>query len=204
MVEFYFISLFITGLISIISTLFTLRRNKEKSLFSLLIWFIIRFSVECIVYVKKGDLEINFHPLFHSSILLESIVMLSFYIINSKKMKWKQLFYLVPIVLFLFENQVVSSIYSPCRIGNLGYNSIMVILLFEILVFHRKLISDKIRNISMILFLYHCIAFIYTLFIPNLRTNIDLMKMVYPVFFVSIVALNLTISYLLLCLKPKK
>lgn len=170
----------------------------------LLFFFIIRFSVEFIVFVKKADINFNFYPLFHYSIMLEGVVLICFYLSLLKTRKLMIFLLLLPLLYFLIETKFIGSISSPCRIGNLGYNLTAVILFFDMIIVKKNQLNETTRKVCKVLFLYHCIAFTYTLFIPNLRTNVELMKLVYPAFFIAVILLNITISKILLCRKPTK
>lgn len=165
----------------------------EKSLIS---WFIIRFVSELISYLFTFQFKLNTTPIFHISVLLESIFIILYFNEMNKFKKYFQLLLFIPALSFYFEIKYPGSIYKSNGISFMTYNILSALIMLKLLWNYEK-INEFSRPIIVALFIFHSVSFTYSIIENEIRNNDSLMQIVFPFFLLSIVSLNLYISYYL-------
>lgn len=163
-------------------------------------WFLTRFLADFSIFI--GILVFNdvFIIIMQTSIIIESVLLALLLKNRFDKVKFKLLL-LFPLLIFSIEivNFIVGG--SIIQLGFIFYNLLASILLFIGFV-KTQSISYTTDNTLKVLFIFHAVTFIYSLFDYIIRDNIDLMKIVYPLFLLIIVALN--IFYIINSWSPRK
>lgn len=163
-------------------------------------WFLTRFLADFSIFI--GILVFNdvFIIIMQTSIIIESVLLALLLKNRFDKDKFKLLL-LFPLLIFSIEivNFIVGG--SIIQLGFIFYNLLASILLFIGFV-KTQSISYTTDNTLKVLFIFHAVTFIYSLFDYIIRDNIDLMKIVYPLFLLIIVALN--IFYIINSWSPRK
>ncbi len=174
--------------------------NKPVENKVLYFWFLARFLTDFSIFI--GILLFNdvFFIIMQTSIIIESVLLALLLKNRFDKDKFKLLL-LFPLLIFLIEtgNFIVGG--SIIQLGFIFYNLLASILLF-IGFIKTHSISYTTDNTLKVLFIFHAVTFIYSLFDYIIRDNIDLMKIVYPLFLLIIVALN--IFYIINSWSPRK
>ena len=192
---YYFVVLFFFEALAFAGVLRFLWKNKDYRFVPLLLWICVRFTSEFITYVHRTEADFPHFTTSHVSIFIEALLIIHFYRNFRTKEDKSYVLYLVPLVLFILETQFISSIVKPNQLGNLGY-TVVSILLFLDLILRKDKSMPLLSKLSNVLFSYHCITFPYLIFIAYIRTNTDLMQLVYPAFLAIIVLLNSILFYL--------
>jgi hypothetical protein len=169
--------------------------SNDKISFSLIIWLIIRLLSDSLAFLLILKFRLNNFPVFHVSILIEAILISNFFHgFFTSKVEFRILTYLIPVTIFILETQFLGSIFSANRISFMSYNLMTSILMF-ILIWNIKRINIFDQSIIKALFVFHSISFIYSISENVIRVNNDLMSLILPIFLVSIISLNLFLSY---------
>jgi hypothetical protein len=176
---------------------FSKKPVENKVLF---FWFLTRFLTDFSVFI--GILVFNhvFIIIMQTSIIIESVLLAVLLKNRFDKDKFKLLL-LFPLLIFSIEivNFIVGG--SIIQLGFIFYNLLASILLFMGFIKTHS-ISYTTHNMLKVLFIFHAVTFIYSLFDYIIRDNIDLMKIVYPLFLLIIVTLN--IFYIINSWSPRK
>lgn len=192
--KFYFLLLLVGGATPLVVLIFALRKKYEGYLLPIFCWLFVRLVTDIIVFGNRENGSSVYSPFVHLSILVETILLIHFFLKNSSSLKYGLLLYLFPILVFVLETQVFSSIFQPNRIAIFSDNFLIVLLMFVLLF--KQTTLKKSQSIVKLLFLYHAIAVVYFIFIKQLRVNLELMQLIYPVFLVVITSFNLLMSLL--------
>lgn len=172
-------------------------RDKNNVLISfLLAWTSIRLIADGISFVLKFQLNLNIFPVFHTSILIEGILITSFYSRLNKKGKSLSWLLILPVIFFCFDVTLWSSIFESNGMSFMLYNLLSVILMFKLLT-NLNTIEYNYRPIVKAMFIFHSVSFIYSIVEHVIRINDEMMQIAYPIFLLSIVSLNLYIFYYL-------
>lgn len=193
MVKLYFSLLIFSSLIPVVISLNYFRKKNDFSILPIFLWVLIRFLSDLIVFINRENSSTVYSPFVHVAILIESLLLINFFFKNSKTIKYGLLLYAIPFLVFIIETQYVRSIFQTTQIGILSYN-FLIVLLMLVLIFNRNTHTNNHRSFIKVLFLYHAISFSYFVFIKQLRENLPLMQIIYPVFLVMVVSMNITIS----------
>lgn len=193
MVKLYFSFLILSGLIPILISLNYFRKKNDFSILPIFLWVLIRLLSDIIVFINRENSSTVYSPFVHVAILLESVLLINFFLKNSKTIKYGLLLYAIPFLVFIIETQFVRSIFQTTQIGVLCY-SFLIVLLMLVLILNQNTHSNQHRSFIKVLFLYHASSFGYFVFIKQLRENLPLMQIIYPVFLVMVVSMNITIS----------
>lgn len=163
-------------------------------------WFLTRFLADFSVFIGIIVFNHVFIIIMQTSIIIESVLLVLLLKNRFDKVKFKLLL-LFPLLIFSIEivNFIVGG--SIIQLGFIFYNLLASILLFIGFV-KTQSISYTTDNTLKVLFIFHAVTFIYSLFDYIIRDNIDLMKIVYPLFLLIIVALN--IFYIINSWSPRK
>lgn len=196
----YWSILLSTGFIAVLFGAFFNFLNKPVENKVLYFWFLTRFLADFSIFI--GILVFNdvFIIIMQTSIIIESVLLALLLKNRFDKDKFKLLL-LFPLLIFSIEivNFIVGG--SIIQLGFIFYNLLASILLFIGFV-KTQSISYTTDNTLKVLFIFHAVTFIYSLFDYIIRDNIDLMKIVYPLFLLIIVALN--IFYIINSWSPRK
>lgn len=193
MVKLYFSLLIFSSLIPVLFILNYFRKKNDFSILPIFLWVLIRFLSDLIVFINRENSSTVYSPFVHVAILIESLLLINFFLKNSKTIKYGLLLYAIPFLVFIIETQYVRSIFQTTQIGILSYN-FLIVLLMLVLIFNRNRHTNNHRSFIKVLFLYHAISFSYFVFIKQLRENLPLMQIIYPVFLFVVVSMNITIS----------
>lgn len=193
MVKLYFSLLIFSSLIPVVISLNYFRKKNDFSILPIFLWVLIRFLSDLIVFINRENSSTVYSPFVHVAILIESLLLINFFLKNSKTIKYGLLLYAIPFLVFIIETQYVRSIFQTTQIGILSYN-FLIVLLMLVLIFNRNTHTNNHRSFIKVLFLYHAISFSYFVFIKQLRENLPLMQIIYPVFLFVVVSMNITIS----------
>lgn len=193
MVKLYFSLLIFSSLIPVVISLNYFRKKNDFSILPIFLWVLIRFLSDLIVFINRENSSTVYSPFVHVAILIESLLLINFFFKNSKTIKYGLLLYAIPFLVFIIETQYVRSIFQTTQIGILSYN-FLIVLLMLVLIFNRNTHTNNHRSFIKVLFLYHAISFSYFVFIKQLRENLPLMQIIYPVFLFVVVSMNITIS----------
>ena len=193
MVKLYFSLLIFSSLIPVVISLNYFRKKNDFSILPIFLWVLIRFLSDLIVFINRENSSTVYSPFVHVAILIESLLLINFFLKNSKTIKYGLLLYAIPFLFFIIETQYVRSIFQTTQIGILSYN-FLIVLLMLVLIFNRNRHTNNHRSFIKVLFLYHAISFSYFVFIKQLRENLPLMQIIYPVFLFVVVSMNITIS----------
>jgi len=196
LVKLYFSFLILSGLIPILISLNYFRKKNDLSILPIFLWILIRLISDLIVYINRGNSSSVYSPFIHVAVLIESVLLINFFLKNSEKNKYGVLLYIIPFLVFIFETQFFSSIFQTIQIAVLCYNSLTVLLML-FLIFNQNTYTNKHISFIKVLFLYHANSFVYFVFIKQLRENLQLMQIIYPVFLFIVVSLNITISQII-------
>lgn len=193
MVKLYFLLLIFSSLIPVVISLNYFRKKNDFSILPIFLWVLIRLLSDIIVFINSENSSTVYSPFVHVAILIESLLLINFFLKNSKTIKYGLLLYAIPFLVFIIETQYVRSIFQTTQIGILSYN-FLIVLLMLVLIFNRNTHTNNHRSFIKVLFLYHAISFSYFVFIKQLRENLPLMQIIYPVFLFVVVSMNITIS----------
>ena len=193
MVKLYFSLLIFSSLIPVVISLNYFRKKNDFSILPIFLWVLIRLLSDIIVFINSENSSTVYSPFVHVAILIESLLLINFFLKNSKTIKYGLLLYAIPFLVFIIETQYVRSIFQTTQIGILSYN-FLIVLLMLVLIFNRNRHTNNHRSFIKVLFLYHAISFSYFVFIKQLRENLPLMQIIYPVFLFVVVSMNITIS----------
>lgn len=193
MVKLYFSLLIFSSLIPVVISLNYFRKKNDFSILPIFLWVLIRLLSDIIVFINSENSSTVYSPFVHVAILIESLLLINFFFKNSKTIKYGLLLYAIPFLVFIIETQYVRSIFQTTQIGILSYN-FLIVLLMLVLIFNRNTHTNNHRSFIKVLFLYHAISFSYFVFIKQLRENLPLMQIIYPVFLFVVVSMNITIS----------
>lgn len=193
MVKLYFSLLIFSSLIPVVISLNYFRKKNDFSILPIFLWVLIRLLSDIIVFINSENSSTVYSPFVHVAILIESLLLINFFFKNSKTIKYGLLLYAIPFLVFIIETQYVRSIFQTTQIGILSYN-FLIVLLMLVLIFNRNRHTNNHRSFIKVLFLYHAISFSYFVFIKQLRENLPLMQIIYPVFLFVVVSMNITIS----------
>lgn len=193
MVKLYFSLLIFSSLIPILISLNYFRKKNDFSILPIFLWVLVRLFSDIIVFINRENSSTVYSPFVHVAILIESVLLINFFLKNSKTIKYGLLLYAIPFLVFVIETQFVSSIFHTTQIGILSY-SFLIVLLMLVLILNQNTHTNKHRSFIKVLFLYHAISFGYFVYIKQLRENLLLMQIIFPVFLVLVVSMNLTIS----------
>ncbi len=193
MVKLYFSLLIFSSLIPVVISLNYFRKKNDFSILPIFLWVLIRLLSDIIVFINSENSSTVYSPFVHVAILIESLLLINFFLKNSKTIKYGLLLYAIPFLVFIIETQYVRSIFQTTQIGILSYN-FLIVLLMLVLIFNRNTHTNNHRSFIKVLFLYHAISFSYFVFIKQLRENLPLMQIIYPVFLFVVVSMNITIS----------
>lgn len=193
MVKLYFSLLIFSSLIPVVIILNYFRKKNDFSILPIFLWVLIRLLSDIIVFINSENSSTVYSPFVHVAILIESLLLINFFLKNSKTIKYGLLLYAIPFLVFIIETQYVRSIFQTTQIGILSYN-FLIVLLMLVLIFNRNTHTNNHRSFIKVLFLYHAISFSYFVFIKQLRENLPLMQIIYPVFLFVVVSMNITIS----------
>ena len=197
MISLYLCILFISEIFPVIAGLIFLKKKSDFHIQLLTAWFLVRFLTDTITYLLKINFEISVFPFYHVSILIESLILINFYLHLNKNNTFKvKILYLIPIIIFLVEIFFFSSIFQVNKIGFMFYNFIVSSLLLSLLLKFNK-IDRYLLPIVKALFVFHSVSFFYSLFETFFRINSELMAIVYPVFLIFILSLNLFYTFYL-------
>jgi hypothetical protein len=188
--KFYIFSLLITGFISVLACLL-FQYNKNGLLKkSIIAWIATRFIGDVLTITLKELFNQNVYPIFHSAILLEAFLMILYFLSMKKTFSKNTYFlFLIPIVAFIFDLFFFGGLFQDPRLGYIFYYFLSCILLFVLLKDSK--IVDRL-NVLVIksLFLFHVIQFVYCLFDSDIRASTELMFLIYPIFFLSVISFN--------------
>jgi hypothetical protein len=188
--KFYIFSLLITGFISVLACLL-FQYNKNGLLKkSIIAWIATRFIGDVLTITLKELFNQNVYPIFHSAILLEAFLMILYFLSMKKTFSKNTYFlFLIPIVAFIFDLFFFGGLFHDPRLGYIFYYFLSCILLFVLLKDSK--IVDRL-NVLVIksLFLFHAIQFVYCLFDSEIRASTELMFLIYPIFFLSVISFN--------------
>jgi hypothetical protein len=193
LVKLYFSLLIFSSLIPVVISLNYFRKKNDFSILPIFLWVLIRLLSDIIVFINSENSSTVYSPFVHVAILIESLLLINFFLKNSKTIKYGLLLYAIPFLVFIIETQYVRSIFQTTQIGILSYN-FLIVLLMLVLIFNRNTHTNNHRSFIKVLFLYHAISFSYFVFIKQLRENLPLMQIIYPVFLFVVVSMNITIS----------
>jgi hypothetical protein len=199
--EYSFFLLLVSGAIPVVVISYSLWKKYEGYHLPIFCWFLIRFITDLIVFVNRENPSSVYAPVVHVSILVETMLLIHFFLKNRTAIRYAYLLYLLPIFIFVLETVVLSSIFQTNRIANFT-NDFLIVLLMFVLLLNQRATQKKNHSIIKLLFLYHAIAFVYFIFIKQLRGNLQLIQLIYPVFLLVIASFNIAISYLFWS-KPK-
>jgi hypothetical protein len=195
--KLYIFLLFSTGTLAVISCFLFNKKKNELLRKSVVLWFTIRLLGDIISYILKIKLNLNLYPVFHFSILIEGMLMIN-YFQSMKRMYTKRSYYLylIPIIGFIIDVSFIGSIIQNPRLGYFFYYLLCSILLFNLLKSSIEL--DRFNFVIVkVLFVFHAVLFIYTLFDNIIRKDTVLMPLAYPLFLLFVISLNLFFSYFL-------
>ncbi len=195
--QLYIFLLFSTGALAVFSCFLFNNKKNELLRKSVVLWFTIRLLGDIISYILKMKLNLNLYPVFHISILIEAMVMIN-YFQSMKRMYTKRSYYLylIPIIGFIIDVSFIGSIIQNPRLGYFFYYLLCSILLFILLKSSMEL--DRFNFVIVkVLFVFHAVLFIYTLFDNIIRKDTVLMPLAYPLFLLFVISLNLFFSYFL-------
>lgn len=168
--------------------------SKKINLY-LIIWFAIKCISDISALVVDQIFGLNFFPIFHISVLLENLLLISyvkgFIKLTSFKYRW---FYILPFIIFLVEIIFFNSIYELNKIS-LITNYLSISILLFISLFSSKKIEKSEFPVVRSLFVFHCISFIYFLFDPFRRFNDYISEWIYPIYAMFAIFLNLHFLY---------
>lgn len=196
MIAYYIYSLLIFGFLPIIA-ISTFWNRSKPLIISLLVWFILRFLADLFAHFFYQYFELNIYPIFHISVLLEALALITFFIsLDKNPSKKKQWIYLIPIVVFVLETIFTGSLFQVNRLSIVSYNLLISVLMMRLLVYYDKIDSFLVPIVKS-LFVFHVVSFISSLFEHVLRINSEMMSFVYPGFLLLILSLNLFFTYYL-------
>jgi hypothetical protein len=166
----------------------------------LFFWFLTRFLADFSVFIGIIVFNHVFIIIMQASIIIESVLLVLLLKNRFDKVKYKLLL-LFPLLIFSIEivNFIVGG--SIIQLGFIFYNLLASIILFMGFI-QTHSISYATHKMLKVLFIFHAVTFIYSLFDYVIRDNIDLMKIVYPLFLLIIVTLN--IFYIINSWSPRK
>ncbi len=194
MYHFYVISLLVSSIAPILASILYLTTKKDFQIKLLTIWFLIRIVSDSSSILLKDFYDINVYPFFHISVLLESLVLICFFLSQVNiPTKNKFIISLIPVLIFVFEAIVFKGFFNVNHYGIMCYNLIVSLLMLNLLLRHES-IRIKLIPIIKAIFILHAISFIYSIAEVKIRMNIELMPIVYPIFLFSVVIFNLFIS----------
>lgn len=185
----YWTILLSTGFIAALSgALFNFFKKplENKVLF---FWYLTRFTADIAVFICFLIFDKVFFIIFQTSVIFETVLLSV--LLNKAFVKDKfKLLHLFPLLILLIEifNFLING--KIIQLGFIFYNLIASILLLVVLLKMHG-INKTNFNTFKILFVFHAVSFIYSLFDNIIRDNIDLMKLVYPIFLFTIVFLNI-------------
>lgn len=191
MLNIYLVVLFTSGIIPVISGFLFFKNKKDRRVFILTAWFLLRFITDITTTFLKIKLNICVFPFYHFSIFIESILIIYlFNSLTSSKWRLKQLIYFLPIVSLFLETVIFSSLFEANRYGFIFYNILVVSMVMWLFVFEKK--PDKfIDPILKMLLVFHAVSLFYSFFEHIIRSDKNLMSLVYPIFLILIMSLNL-------------
>ncbi len=191
LLNIYLVVLFTSGIVPIISGFIFLNNKKDKRVFILTSWFLFRFITDITTTFLKIKFNICVFPFYHFSIFLESILIIFlFNLLTSSRCRLKKLIYFLPIVSLLLETVIFGSLFEANRYGFIFYNILVVSLVMWLFVFEKK--PDKfIDPILKMLLVFHAVSLFYSFFEHIIRRDKNLMSLVYPIFLMLIMSLNL-------------
>lgn len=204
MILFYTYLSFLLGsgfLVVLAASIFKYYKSKIST--SLISWLIIRLISDLTSYILKMHFDFNIFPVFHISILIESILLLQYLIeLLGTKNKARFLLFLIPVIIFILETCYFSSILTINRISLMSYNSLMTFLTIY-LIYNIEQIDEFNRPIIKALFIYHSVGFIQSIFEHIIRVNQETMIYILPLFLSIVVCLNFFITYYLWSMRKK-
>ena len=197
MTTIYLFILFISDLFPVIAGFLFLKNKRNIHIQLLTVWFLIRFLTDTITYILKINFEFSVFPFYHVSILIEGFLLIYFFdTINKNSTYLFKTLYLIPIIIFLLETLFFSSIFHINNLSFIVYNCLISILLLSLLIKINK-VDYYLLPIVKAFFVFHSVSFIYSLFENFIRLNSELMPIVYPVFLLLIMSLNLFFTFYL-------
>jgi hypothetical protein len=199
----YLVVLFTSGIIPVISGFLFFKNKKDRRVFILTAWFLLRFITDITTTFLKIKFNICVFPFYHFSIFIESILIIHlFNSLTSSKWRLKQLIYFLPIVSLFLETVIFSSLFEANRYGFILYNILVVFLVMWLYVYEKK--PDKFIDPILKMFLvFHAVSLFYSFFEHIIRNDINLMSLVYPVFLMLIMSLNLYFGIYLWLMRKK-
>jgi hypothetical protein len=193
----YIYSLFSTGILSVLSCFLFKKKNNHLLKKSIVLWFTIRLLADSISYILKIKFNLNLYPVFHFSILIEGMLIINYFqSIRRIYTKRSYYLYLIPIIAFSIDVNFISSIFQNPRLGYFFYYILCSILLFILLKSSIEINQFNFVVIK-VLFVFHSVLFIYSLFENLIRKDSVLMPIIYPLFLLFVISLNLFFSYFL-------
>jgi hypothetical protein len=193
----YIYSLFSTGILSVLSCFLFKKKNNHLLKKSIVLWFTIRLLADSISYILKIKLNLNLYPVFHFSILIEGMLIINYFqSIRRIYTKRSYYLYLIPIIAFIIDVNFISSIFQNPRLGYFFYYILCSILLFILLKSSIEINQFNFVVIK-VLFVFHSVLFVYSLFENLIRKDSVLMPIIYPLFLLFVISLNLFFSYFL-------
>jgi hypothetical protein len=197
LVTIYLFFLFVSELFPVVAGFIFLNKKYDFHIQLLTAWFLVRFLTDTITYLLKINFELSVFPFYHVSILIEGVILIYFFVsINKNSTYIIKTLYLIPIIIFLMETLFFSSIFQTNNLSFIVYNCLISILLLTLLIKINK-VDYYLLPIVKAFFVYHSVSFFYSLFETFFRINSELMAIVYPVFLLFILSLNLFYTFYL-------
>jgi hypothetical protein len=190
LIQLYIYILIVSGFFPL-AVIFLNRRNCTKSLHvSFILWLASRFTSDVTAHFFYEYIGISVFPVFHISILVESLLIIWYFFHISKSLNgYLKIIYLIPIAIFLLETQVFGSIFTTNRFGLMSYYTIVSALMLTLL-FSNNRIEQIDLTIIRVLFVFHAVSFVHSIFEHLLRTNQETMALIYPFVLLLIVSIN--------------
>jgi hypothetical protein len=192
----YLILLFGSGFVATCAAIiFRIKSNLIN--LQIIAWLLVRFLADILSYILKFNFNLNVYPVFNISVTIEFLLIISYYLITSRNQnKIRVLFYLIPIALLFFDLIVFNAFFTANGISYVFYNLISTILMLTLLFKQEEMLSFD-RLIAKSMFVFHSISFIYSIIEYKIRINDQIMQIVYPLFFLNVIGLNIYISFMI-------
>lgn len=191
LLNFYITSNIIAGLISVVSVfIIRIKRFYGPLATILLLWYLIKFLSD----ILATTIDLIFHknpiPIFHISTLLETILMVFFFKLNTNRFKKITSFLIIfPLMALFFDVVINGTFFEISTFGHVLSFSLTTLLLFILLTEH-KTINLQYLTIIRVFFFYHTIVLFYSLFQEMIRSDSKFFDFCYPIFFIINLLMN--------------
>lgn len=161
-----------------------------------LTWLSIRLISEVICFFVQFYFKGNINSVFLVSVFLEEISIIWYYNHTGEKLNFFTWLYTIPTFFIIFDFIYPETIYKTNGLSFIFYNALATFLMLKRLITINS-VDVFNRSIILALFIFHSLSFVYSMVEHLVRTDLFLMKLLYPVFLSLIVGFNSFISYYL-------